>query len=471
MRCWLLAVAVGLTLVACHRPDLDLDVQLTVSDAMPTVATATWDVGTPGCGGAFVQWGRDTDMTRRARAWIDDQGHARAVLAGLKPQTLYHAQVVEVLNGEHLLSDRLTVETGSLPVQSVGVTEQVDEPGRTAGLYVATSLYSNRGAAVILDGDGDVVWSHQPELAWPQQFISRVRPSRVGEWINYNVSGGQEQGLTQVDSTRAIVRVSLDGSQQQVLLLPDTHHDFFELGDGTLALLRYDRREVEGQTWIGDEIVELAPDGSERRVWSTWDRFELDEDVAGPGASWTHANALFYDKDDDAYLVSLRNLDCIVKVDRASGEVVWVLGGEHSDFALPDGERSLFHHQHQFHLVDGGIVVFDNGLVEQVDSRVVEYALDKGSGRAEPVWEQHADPPMFNAALGDVYRLEGGNTLITWSQAGQIEEVTPAGDVVWRVRAQLGAGFGFSQPRLVLTDVVNAEMPIPDMGVLVGQGG
>ena len=466
-------ILIGVCLAACGRPDIDVTPQVIVSQEIPTVATVEWDVVTPGCVDAFVDFGPDKDLGLMARAYLDDAGHARATLLGMKPETAYQVRVAEVRSGERYYSSAFEVRTGTLPAASVELAlSQVDED-RATRRFLATSLYSDRSTAVILDGDGDVVWSHTPpDLGWENAFVSRVRQARIGEWITYNVSGGQAHGLPEPDLTRAVVRVSLDGSREQVMLLPDTHHDFFELGDGSLALLRYDRREIDGIPWIGDAVVVIAPDGSERQVWTAWDHFPFDADhVVGPHRAWSHANALFFDMREGAYYVSLRNFDSIVKIDATSGEQLWALGGETSSFVLPGGSVDLFDNQHQFDLVDGGIVVFDNGSPEDLDSRAVEYALDETTGVVQRVWEHHSDPPLFCAAMGDVDRLDNGNTLITWSAAGQVEEVTPAGEVVWRLRAQIGAGFGFSLWRQTLTDTVHAELPIPDMGVLGGQDG
>ena len=56
--------------------------------------------------------------------------------------------------------------------------------------------------------------------------------------------------------------------------------------------------------------------------------------------------------------------------------------------------------------------------------------------------------------MGDVYRLPNGNTLITWSALGQIDEVTPDGEVVWRLRSEIGKGFGFTMWRENLSNIV-----------------
>ena len=49
---------------------------------------------------------------------------------------------------------------------------------------------------------------------------------------------------------------------------------------------------------------------------------------------------------------------------------------------------------------------------------MVEYALDEGTGRAELVWEYHDVPPVYTLALGDVGRLENGNTVSSPGRVG-----------------------------------------------------
>jgi len=50
----------------------------------------------------------------------------------------------------------------------------------------------------------------------------------------------------------------------------------------------------------------------------------------------------------------------------------------------------------------------------------------------------------FPAGLGDVRRFEDGNTLVTWSTAGQLEESNHDRDVLWRLNIdELGAGFAY----------------------------
>ena len=459
-----LVLLAGLGLAACDSADIDPAVTASVSAAIPTVATVQWPLVTPTASNAYVEFGIDDEHRRRAKAEIDDDGTARAVLLGMKPGREIHYHVVEVVGDRLLQGKDLRLDSGtltsSLPRLEVPIATDLKSRG-----FLITSLIADPSVAVIVDGDGEIVWAHRPDVDWDKLYIPRVRLSRVGEWVIYHAAtalGADGEGGA--ETHRSFVRVALDGSSEQIISITDAHHDFIELGDGTIATLTRDRREVDGEEVVGDRILEVGWDGSERQVFSVWDHLEYDPTQVDPqpGSGWTHANALQFDKDAGLYYMSLRHLDCILAIDRATGAVRWTLGGQDSDFVLADGSTQLFQRQHQFRVIDANALVFDNGTVENQDSRVVEYTLDPSTGQAELVWEHHNDPPLLSIGMGDVARLPNGNTLITWSGPGQIDEVSPTGEVVWRARVEMGAGIGYSVWRQVL---------FPTMGLRLEQAG
>ena len=78
-------------------------------------------------------------------------------------------------------------------------------------------------------------------------------------------------------------------------------------------------------------------------------------------------------------------------------------------------------------------------------SRAVEYTLDLEQRRAELAWEHFDHPPVYIISGGDVTRLPGGTTLVTWSSAGMLDEVDETGHVLWRLYTRVGYGFGFTE--------------------------
>ncbi len=415
--------------------------ELELSEQIPTVITARWTEAGEDVDGVAVDFETDAGLMERAPGRMDAQGACEATLVGVKPDTEVTVRTVTLIGDDEREGGEATITTGALPAALPRITLDGErhDPSRASGGYLLTTLMP--GPAVILDADGDIVWWGQD----PEQpaMVSRLRKSVDGEsmltlrWSLFRPSGAEPQTLT---------RIALDGTILETHSNATAHHDFVELPDGTLALLASDLQLFDGQAVNGDKILEITPDGDERQAWSIWDHKTFEPGQANPLVEyWSHCNALDYDAGLEAYTISSRALDELLRVDRGSGELLWELGVELEDFALISGDDGdWFHNQHQFQLLDDGILVFDNGEDGDASARVVEYTLDQAAGAAELVWAYEPDPPLSVFAFGDVHRHPSGNTLITWSGAGQMDEVTPGGEVVWRINVELGATLGYT---------------------------
>jgi len=87
-------------------------------------------------------------------------------------------------------------------------------------------------------------------------------------------------------------------------------------------------------------------------------------------------------------------------------------------------------------LPDDHLLLFANlGGEADLTSRVIEYDLDTG----EEVWSYESGELTPN--FGDVQRLPGGNTLVTFSNAGVIHEVTPEGELVLEIVTEENLGY------------------------------
>jgi hypothetical protein len=77
------------------------------------------------------------------------------------------------------------------------------------------------------------------------------------------------------------------------------------------------------------------------------------------GWDYFHLNSIGVDTDGNL-LVSARHTSAVYKLDRASGEIVWRLGGKKNDFQLGPGAAFAF--QHDARGCGKGLVsIFDNG--------------------------------------------------------------------------------------------------------------
>ena len=163
------------------------------------------------------------------------------------------------------------------------------------------------------------------------------------------------------------------------------------------------------------------------------------ESVIGPVALAYHGNAIEQDTDGNL-LLSNRHTAQIVKIDRATGGVLWKLGGKDNDFTFVNDTG--FSYQHDIRRLENGhITLFDNGNPRDdfprptPYSRAVEYEIDEVTKVITRVWEYRSDPDIYGFFMGNVQRLPNGNTFIGWGGPATIgSAVTPGGEVALEMR-------------------------------------
>lgn len=316
------------------------------------------------------------------------------------------------------------------------------------GFLVVPIIQTTSGGIVVLDDVGEVVWAYPEDDAGLGAPPMRARFSLDGRAILFN------QMAISVDTPGFVVGVPLDGSPPKQVGITSAHTDFVEYTPGGFAAIGWDIREYGDRKLLGDTIVELAPDGTERVVWSVFDDFEPDLSesygsfyVPDPTVEdWSHVNGISYSEAEDAYFVTMTFNNGIAKIDRATGEMDWYMGGaEGGDFANPDREH-LLTLPHSVQRIDGGVLAFSRGspAAPGACSEAIDLSLDETTREVNRAWTYKSPDCLLVTFLGGAERLPGGNTVITWTTAGQIDQVTPDGDVAWRVNTAIGAGLGFS---------------------------
>jgi hypothetical protein len=234
-------------------------------------------------------------------------------------------------------------------------------------------------------------------------------------------------------------RVSLDGLdvETDVAGLEDGHHDFTVLPDDSVAAIVH----LPGGGGTGPAgsgrcsgIVQRAPDG-------TMTEIVADVSTLYNPVNECHPNAIHYHPEDDSFTLSDRNPDLFVKFTR-SGQLQWQFGGED-----PLGPHMLgsWRVNHGHHLLKNGNFLFFNNAFGQPVSPGLDFALDTNELTAVETWSYESD--LSSSTLGDVQRLPNGNTLITYSNAGVIQEVSAQGDPVQALATDT---FGYTMHRPTL---------------------
>ncbi|MFT5680699.1 MAG: hypothetical protein ACI8RZ_001605 [Myxococcota bacterium] len=354
-----------------------------------------------------------------------------AILLGLTSDEIAPG-TIQLLDGDTVAAvEDISVHAGRLNMVLPNIS--LDNIGAPEGMLL-TSFARSPSAAVILNEAGKPVWA---VLGAEDISISETRLHPDGGQIIFG-----EDLHAEDDTTDRLVRVSLDGSSTTRYAAPGLHHDFDVLPDGTIAYIAYDAREVDGELILGDRIMEQPETGEAVEIWSAWDALSYTPDTPSSGHGWTHANALNYDPTEDAYYLSVHNYNAILKIDRATGETRWTLGGSDDDFDLP--ESATFRRQHQFQILDDGILIFDNGSVQEGYTEIHELKLDVEAQTATPLWNYQPADPLYTLILGDVQRLDDQDTLITYCGSGLVEQVSPEAEVRWRMQTPLGVVLGYS---------------------------
>lgn len=130
------------------------------------------------------------------------------------------------------------------------------------------------------------------------------------------------------------------------------NHDFIMIDDGHYIVSSYELRIVDNvsediksagsSTKVIASVLQEIKDGEVIWQWDSTDYPELYSlSVEGNNftnsSSWqdyVHFNSITIDEKDNNLVCSFRNLDSVIKLDRDTGDIVWILGGNGDQFGI-----------------------------------------------------------------------------------------------------------------------------------------
>lgn len=144
-------------------------------------------------------------------------------------------------------------------------------------------------------------------------------------------------------------------------------------------------------------------------------------------ADYIHANSILIDPKDSNLLLSCRNLNQVLKINRKNGQIIWRLGGKNSDFPLTPQQCFMREHGLVFEDTNKTLVFIDNGDIDMRPySRVVEFRLDEKNKKVES-FKGYKIPHNQIQAQGNVTK-QGGNYLISGGMSNYLLLVNPDAD-------------------------------------------
>jgi hypothetical protein len=293
------------------------------------------------------------------------------------------------------------------------------------------AIKSGVGTPVVVDTDGEVRW--------------------VGIGIaDGGSSAFQDNGFVVGDQvSTSLTRLELDGTFSHSTLISPFYTNFHHnIEQGKSGLLAEVDANNAGIISLETNLVEITSAGS---VVSQWDFAALlasymrthGDDPSlfiRPGIDWFHMNAAIYDPRDNSLIVSSRE-NFVIKVDYASGDLIWILGdptkywygfsslrakaltleggglypiGQHAVSVSSDGLLMLFN--------DGAASFNQPAMAPAGESRaysaVSAYAIDATRSSAKEVWRFDHDKTILSDICSSAYEASGKSILIDYSAAG-----------------------------------------------------
>jgi arylsulfotransferase ASST len=353
------------------------------------------------------------------------------------------------------------------PLLTVNRSSRGQAPG-----YVFTAIFQNKfftdplvgqGGPMILDSKGRYVWLKPASKSAPDTLnlqVQRYRGKPVLTYFDGTVqTTGEMVGTWHVlnDRYKEIAKV---GSQDG---WDPSGHEFLITKSGTALVTGYkhiphtDLQPAGGgpdQTLLDSGVLEYdVKTGRLLKVWSTAEHLPMTDGYppANPNSPvaydpW-HINSIDIAA-DGSWLVSLRNTWAIYKVNPTTGDILWILGGKRSDFAVPADVAWAFQHDARW-LPNGQISMFDNdccGFIPQASgppkpappvhgtqSRGLVIKLDEAARTVSFVSENKLYD-LTAGTQGNRQTLPNGHVFMGWGQQPFFSEFTKTGKLLLSVR-------------------------------------
>lgn len=332
--------------------------------------------------------------------------------------------------------DPVVINGISIPSDFPWVEISIDDNPDTG--YIFLNNWDESGGQpydMILDNSGAPIWY----LRTPDRRRD-FKVQKNGK-LSMLIRGGYDNGSGHIvlDSTYTVVDVLHAGAgyatdEHELQILADGHYFVIGIRNETVDMSQIvDGGRRNANVSVGT-VQEFTPNHELILNVPAWDLYDIAdtqlENLTGGSFRFPHLNAIDVD-DDGNILVSARHMSEVTKLNRTTGEIIWRLGGAHSDFTFVNDELDGFRNQHDIRsLGNKHYTVFDNGNLHNPPvSRSVEYELDTNAMTATLVWEFRDTPDKYTPWMGNTQRLPNGNILINWADGSlpKLTEVRPNG--------------------------------------------
>jgi hypothetical protein len=311
-------------------------------------------------------------------------------------------------------------------------------------LFVTPGGTGNRGnGAAILNDRGNLIW-YDPVNAQFVHNLERVTYDGQPTLAFYqgNSEGGFGDGeFVLMDEHYQVVSYVRAGNGDQADLheLTITPQNTALIGCYVPVTMNLTAYGGTASQVVYDYVVQEidVATGNVLFSWNSLDHVPVtssDFPVPANGAAFDyfHGNSISLTSDGNL-LISGRNVSAVYKVDRATGAVIWELGGKHSGFTLAPSGQQWFCYQHHARQPKPNVVtLFDDGgagpsACANHASRALTLTLDTTNHTATVTRDLGHNPQLHAGFLGSNQTLPNGDALVSWGNLAEITEFSAAG--------------------------------------------
>nr|MBA2714405.1 arylsulfotransferase family protein [Rubrobacteraceae bacterium] len=306
----------------------------------------------------------------------------------------------------------------------VGVNVEARDDVAPGCIFVAAKKGAGQDGPMIMDNQGRLVWFSKDRYATDFK-VQAYKGEPVLTWWQGGIVAGHGEGEYVIfdSSYREVRRVRAGNGYKGDL------HEFSITPKDTALLTIYNERRTDlspiggrsdGPVWDGIAQELDLETGEVLFEWHSLDHVGVGESYRGPEddpeepVDYFHINSIEVEPDGN-FLIDAKGTYAVYKVDRASGEILWRLGGKKSDFEMGPGTRTVSQHDAR-RQEDGTITIFDNGAPPEVhdQSRGIVISLDMEAMKATLVREYtHPEKPL-STSQGNMQMLSNGNVFVGW---------------------------------------------------------
>jgi len=292
---------------------------------------------------------------------------------------------------------------------------------------------------IVVDSSGSPIWINPTSVRAFNLRVGTYKGSPVLSWWQGIINKGTGQGeYVLVDETyKEVARVHAGNGLQGDL------HEFITTPEGTALFTAYTQSPPgtppPGVTQLLDSVAQEVDIATGRVLfeWRASEHIGLEESYATASAGtpfdFFHINSIDVEPDGNL-LISARHTWTVYKVNRKTGEIMWRLGGKHSDFEMGAGTQFAWQHDAR-RQPDGSITLFDDGSngskpPTETHSRGLVLHADELTHMATMLRDYGHGGTILALSQGSMQTLPNGNVFVGWGDQPFFTEFSADGAIV-----------------------------------------